>query len=125
MRMVHDWTRAGLNEFLTIPDMASDTLDMLVNQLRPGCFVAGLDIRDCFLHWPLHASCRHRLGVWHPWTGRLGVYLFLPPGLGPAPGVNDKHVAEMVRIAAQPMPMHVVRYVDDLRFLNAECLPPA
>ena len=76
MRLVRDWTRAGLNECLVIPAMASDTLDLLINNLRPHCHVAGLDIRDCFLHWPLHSSCRHKLGVRHPWTGDIGVYLF-------------------------------------------------
>ena len=50
MRLVHDWTRAGLNECLELPAMASDTLDLLINNLRPLCHVAGLDIRDCFLH---------------------------------------------------------------------------
>ena len=122
--MVHDWTKAGLNEVLVIPDMACDTLDMLINQLRPGCHVAGLDIKDCFLHWPLRASCRRKLGVRHPWTGQTGVYLFLPPGLGPAPAINDRRVAEIVRVTAGTMPLLVVRYVDDLRFLSATALQP-
>ena len=124
MRLVHDWTRAGLNECLELPAMASDTLDLLINNLRPLCHVAGLDIRDCFLHWPLHASCRRKLGVRHPWTGKIGVYLFLPPGLGPAPAINDVHVAEVVRVAAQGMPLHIARYVDDLRMLNSVSMPP-
>ena len=116
MRKVPAWTRAGLNEVRSIPAMASDTLGLLVDHLRHQCYVASLDIRDCFLLWPLHASGRHHLGVRPPRTGRLEVYLFLPPGLGPASAINDRHVGEIVRIAAQPMAMHVVRDVSDLRF---------
>ena len=111
-----------LNECLVVPEMTSDTLDILINQLRPNCHVAGLDIRDCFLHWPIHRSCRHRLGVRHPWTGRLGVYMFLPPGLGPAPAINESRVSEIVMVAVKHMPLLVCRYVDDLRILNTAAL---
>ena len=56
--------------------------------------------------------------------GARRVYLFLPPGLGPAPAINDEHVAEIVRVAAGDMPLHIARYVDDLRMLNSVNLAP-
>ena len=55
-RLVHDWTRAGLNEFLVNPPTAYDTIDTLISCLRPNGFIAGLDIKDCFLHWPVDAD---------------------------------------------------------------------
>ena len=124
MRVVHDWTRAGLNEHLAIPDITFDTVDSWVNVLRPGCFMAGLDIKDCFLHWPIHRDSRHRLGIRHPWTHALGVYLFLPPGLAPAPGINEQHVQEVVRVASLHVPIIIRRFVDDLRLLNDSNLSP-
>ena len=124
MRVVHDWTRAGLNDHLAIPDVSFDTVDSWINALRPGCFVAGLDIKDCFLHWPIHRESRHRLGIRHPWTHELGVYLFLPPGLAPAPGINEQRVQEVVRVASQDLPIVIRRFVDDLRLLNALALDP-
>ena len=80
VRLAHDWTKAGLNEFLTLPPTSYDTMDTLVASLRPNCCIAGLDIKDCFLHWAIRPSSRRRLGVRHPMSGRKGVYLFMPPG---------------------------------------------
>ena len=105
MRLVHGWSRVGLNECLVVPETSFATIDSLLNVLRPGCHIAGLDVKDCFLHWPVHASCRHRLGVRHAWTGQVGVYLFLPPGLSPAPGINERNMAEATRVATQHMPL--------------------
>ena len=53
MRLVHDWTRVGLNECLEVPPVAFATLDSLLCGLRPRCHIAGLGVRDCFLHWPV------------------------------------------------------------------------
>ena len=40
-RLVHDWTRAGLNEFLVNPPTAYDTIDVLISALRPNGFMLG------------------------------------------------------------------------------------
>ena len=117
-RLVHDWTRAGLNEFLVNPPTEYDTIDTLVSALRPNGFIAGLDIKDCFLHWPVDADSRRRLGVRHPLSNKRGVYLFLPPGLASAPGWNEQDVGEIVRVATLDMPILVARFVDDLRIVN-------
>ena len=50
LRVVHDWSIVGLNIELDIPPVAFDNMDAFVAILRPGCFMAGLDIQDCFLH---------------------------------------------------------------------------
>ena len=124
MRLVHDWTRAGLNQHLALPDTSFDTVDSLINALRPNCVIAGMDIMDCFLHWPVHRDSRHRLGVRHPWTGRLGVYLFVPPGLAPAPGINERNLAEATRVASLDVPIIIRSFVDDLRLVNSVALSP-
>ena len=85
-RLGHGWTKAGLNQHLTTPPSRSNTMGDLIQHVWESCHIAGLDIKDCFLHWPIHASCRHRLGVRRPWTGEIGVYMFLPPGLVPSTG---------------------------------------
>ena len=123
-RLVHDWTKAGLNQHLTTPSSLSDNMDDLIKLLWKHCHIAGLDIKDCFLHWAVHSSCRRRLGVRHPLSGRVGVYLFLPLGLRCAPGINERFVAAVVKAAARPLRIHVCRYVDDLRIVNTERLPP-
>ena len=58
--------------------------------LTPGACMGGVDLQDCSLHWLVAAARRRFLGVRRPITGRLGVHLFLPFGLGPPPGWNDR-----------------------------------
>ena len=53
-----------------------------LSALVPGAYVVGVDLQDCSLHWLVAPSRRRCLGVRHPITGALGVYLFLPFGLG-------------------------------------------
>ena len=118
VRLVHDWTRVGLNQCLETPPTKFDTMDDFLDKLRPNAFMAGLDIRDCFYHWPIHPESRRRLGVRHPISRRLGVYLFLPPGLSAAPGYNEQFVGTMVDAAKRGLSIHSCRFVDDLRITN-------
>ena len=118
-RVVHDWTKAGLNPHLFIPEVNYGTMDSLLGLVFPGCYMAGLDFQDCFLHWLVHADSRRRLGVRHPTSGRLGVFLFLPFGLGPAPGINDRNITEVVRVVRDAVEdINVATFVDDLRLIN-------
>ena len=82
--------------------------------------MAGLDFQDCFFHWKVHKDSRNWLGLRHPLTNRLGVFFFVPFGLGPAPGINDRNVAEVIRVSKLQTPdLEVAAFVDDLRLFNA------
>ena len=118
-RIVHDWSKPGLNQFLVVPPVNYGTMDGFISKLKPNQHMAGLDFQDCFLHWPIHWSCRRRLGLRHPITGQLGVFLYLAFGLGPAPGINDRNVSEAVRAALTIIPgLLNDTFVDDLRLTN-------
>ena len=80
-RLGHDWTRSGLNEHLVVPSTTFQTMDDFIATVRPMGHMAGLDIRDCFFHWPIHGDARRKLGVRHPLSGQLGCYLFCLPDL--------------------------------------------
>ena len=114
-----DWTRAGLNSNLRIPGVNYGTMDSFVEDIHPNAYMAGLDFKDCFFHWLIHPSSRRWLGLRHPATQQLGVFLYLPFGLGPAPGINDRNVAEITRVVSQSVTeVNVVAFVDDLRLTN-------
>lgn len=97
-RVVQDWTKAELNQRLTVPDVHYGRMDSFLENLRRRAYMAGLDFRDCFFHWMVHPSSRKWLGVRHPLSGRIGVFLVVLFGLGPAPGINDWNVAEVIRV---------------------------
>ena len=44
-RLVHDWTRARLNQYLAVPSITFADVGSLISALWPGCHMAGLDIR--------------------------------------------------------------------------------
>ena len=45
-RLVHDWTRSGLNQHLVVPASTFQTMDDFISTIRPHGHMAGLDIRD-------------------------------------------------------------------------------
>ena len=81
--------------------------------------MGGVDLQDCFLHWLVAPVHRRLLGVRHPISGVLGVYLFIPFGLGPSPGINDGCVKEVLRVVRARYPsLQVVDFVDDIRLVE-------
>ena len=82
--------------------------------------MAGVDLQDSFLHWLVAPSRRRYVGVRRPMSGVLGVYLFLPVGLGPPPGWYDKCVTAVLEAARARFPeLYVVDFVGDIRFVGA------
>ena len=63
-----------------------------------------------------------QVGVRHPWADQLCTHLFTPPGWGPAPGINERNVAEIRRVASQQMPIAARRFMDDPRCINTATL---
>ena len=86
MRVVGNWSNISHppNSRLSGPPAQYVAMDDFLQMLLPGAYVGGIDLQDCFLQWLVAPSRRRYLGVRHPVTGVLGVYLFLPCGLGPS-----------------------------------------
>ena len=64
-------------------------------------------------------SRRRLLGVRHPVSGLLGVYLFLPFGLGPHPGCNDAREKALFKFArSRFLRLRVVDFVGDRRLVE-------
>ena len=65
-------------------------------------------------------ACRRYLRVRHPLTGVLGAYLFLPFGLGPSPGWNDRCVKAVFDVARPQCPtLRIVDFAGDIRLVGA------
>ena len=121
-RVARDWSCAAfpLNSMLSNPPVQYETMGDLLRILCPGAYMGGVDPQDCFLHWMVAPSRRRYLGVRHPLTGVLGVYLFLLSGLGPFPGWNDCCVKAVLGVARPRYPeMHMVDFAEDIRLADA------
>ena len=63
---------------------------------------------------------RQLLGVRHPESGRFGVCLFLPFGLGPSPGRNDCSAQEIQGIdRLQIFSLKITDFVGDLTLADS------
>ena len=119
--MVRDWSRPQypLNSLLVNLPAQYGAMDEFLGTLIPGAYMGGVDLQDCFLHWLVAPSCRRCLGVRHPLTGVLGVYLFLPVGSGPSPGINDGCVRAVLEVVRAHRPcLRIVDFVDDIRLVG-------
>ena len=65
-----------------------DTLEAAVNMMRPGCFMASVDLKDAYYNFPIHASHQKYLKFW--FDGALFKYTCLPYGLASAPRIFTK-----------------------------------
>ena len=114
--MVHDWSRASypMNAALANPPAQFGAMDDFLQVLPPGAYMGGAGLQDCFLHWFVAPADRRFLGVRRPLTGGLGVYLFVPFGLGPSPGLNDRCVKAILSVARARFPsLRIVDFADD------------
>ena len=46
----------AFNEFIAHHHFKMDTLEAAVNMMRPGCFMASVDLKDAYYTVPMHAS---------------------------------------------------------------------
>ena len=126
--MAHDWSNAlcPLNSVLVNPPVQFSAMGDFFQLLSPGACVGGVDPQDCFPRYLVALPrCRY-LGVRRPTSGILGVPLFLPFGLRLFPGWNDKSVKAFLKAAPGRFPqLHMVDFVDDIRFARASGEPDA
>ena len=117
VRVVHDWSnyQYPLNSVL-----ANGAMGEFLELLSPGAFIGGIDLQDCFLRCLASPSRRRFLGVRHPVSSTLRVYLFIPLGLVPPPGWNDFFVRAVLNSAQLKFSsLRALDIVGDLRLLDA------
>ena len=108
--------RRGLPSGSSLRKAGGEAAGDFLQLLSPGAYVGGIDLQNCFLRWLVAPSRRRYLGVRHPATGVLGVYLFLPFRLGPPPGWGDTCVRAVLGAVRVNIPrLRLVDFVGDIR----------
>ena len=122
VRVVHYWPNSQypLNSALANPPVEYGAMDGFLELLPPGAYMGGIDLQDYSLRWLGSPSCRRYLGVCRPVSGALGVYLFLPFGLGPSPGRSDFCVKVVPKAARARFPtLRAFDFLSDLKLAEA------
>ena len=78
----------AFNEFIAHHHSKMDTLEAAVNMMRPGCFMALVDLKGAYNTVPIHAS--HQKYLKFCFDGALYKYTCLPYGLVSAPRIFTK-----------------------------------
>ena len=78
----------AFNEFIAHHHSKMDTLEAAVNMMRPGCFMALVDLKGAYYTVPIHAS--HQKYLKFCFDGALYKYTCLPYGLVSAPRIFTK-----------------------------------
>ena len=78
----------ALNEYIAYHHFKMDTLEAAVNMMRPGCFMASVDLKDAYYTVPIHPSHQKYLKFY--FDGVFYTYTCLPNGLASAPRIFTK-----------------------------------
>ena len=82
-----------INTFIPSASFRMETLSTILPLLRPNDLAVSLDLRDAYLHVPIHPSSRDLLGF--SVNGKTYRYRAMPFGLKPAPRVFSRLVSEV------------------------------
>ena len=78
------------NEFIAYHHFKMDTLEADISMMKPGCFMASVDLKDAYYTVPIHPS--HQKYLKFCFNGVLYQYTCLPNGLASAPRIFTKLV---------------------------------
>ena len=76
------------NEFVEYHHFKMDTLETAINMVKPGCYMASVDLKDAYYTVPIDLGLPKFLKFW--FDGKYFQYIWLPNGLASAPRVFTK-----------------------------------
>ncbi len=77
-----------LNEFIVYHHFKMDSLQAAIELMKPGCFMANIDLKDAYYTVPIHHAFQKYLKF--KFDGKLYQYTCLPNGLSSAPRLFTK-----------------------------------
>ena len=76
------------NESVEYHHFKMDTLETVTRMMKPGCFMASVDLKDAYYTVPIHSD--HQKFLKFMFNGTLYQYTCLPNGLSSAPRIFTK-----------------------------------
>ena len=101
----------ALNEFVVAPHFKMEGIHTLKNLLKPGDWLAKVDLKDAYFSIPIHPD--HRKYLRFPLGERVYQFTCLPFGLASAPWVFTKTLRPIAALARE-LGLRVVFYIDDI-----------
>ena len=120
-RLILDLRKGRVNERVPHVGVSYGTVDMAVSRMHKGDFMFVVDLQDCFFNWRVCDADSYLLGFYSHERRQFGRYRFLPFGLSPAPGLNDRSIKELLRLLEQNSAVRLLDFVDDLLGAERSC----
>ena len=98
------------NEYVQYRHFKMDTLDTVVKMMKPGCYMASIDLKDAYYMLPVHPD--HQKFLKFKFKGTLYQYTCLPNGLSSAPRIFTK-LLKPVYSTLRGMGHIISGYIDD------------
>ena len=99
-----------INVFIPVQHFRMETLAVILPQISAGDWAVSIDLRDAYLHVPIHVRYRRLLGF--QFQGRTYQYRVLPFGLRDSPWVFTRLVASLVGYL-RLRGVRIFHYLDD------------
>jgi ribonuclease HI len=99
-----------LNKFVQVKTFKMQTLQLVLQQLQKGDWLASLDLKDAYFHVPIHPDYRKYMRF--EFLGKVFQFKVLPFGLSTAPRVFTKILAPIVG-SLHLRGVHIYPYLDD------------
>ena len=96
--------------FVQYQHFKMESLNHVVHIMKPGCFMASLDIRDAYYSVSIHEQ--HQKYLKFQWNGQLYQFLCMPNGLACAPRLFTK-LLKPVYSSLRKQGLFSVGYIDD------------
>jgi hypothetical protein len=87
-RLIIDLSR--LNRFLQVPHFKMETTRLVAAAILQGDWAVSLDLRDAYLHVPVHPDYQHYLQFY--FEGRVYQFKAMPFGLASAPLIFQSYI---------------------------------
>ena len=103
---------SDLNESITYRHFKMDSLDSALNLIKPGSYMASLDVQDSFFSIKVHPQSRKYLKFYH--HDQLMCFTCMPQGLGCSPRIFTKLMKIPLSFVRQKYNYLSSPYVDDV-----------
>ena len=97
-----------------------ESLKSVRDWIKPQAYCIGLDLRDAFLHIPIHEESKKYLRF--KWLNQLHEWIALPFGLTCSPRVITKVLKPVIAFLRSTWGILVSIYIDDLLIQNTSYL---
>ena len=128
IRLIHDLTRGGVNQWATDTSVKYPTIDEAVSKLPSNCYIAKLDLSEAYRSVSVHPSCYRLTGLQWMFKGRAVTSFMndkkLPFGAAKSCSIFQRLTNSVVRMMLK-RGFTCIGYLDDYLIIGdtkARCL---